>query len=148
MKALTVRQPWAWAIARGHKPIENRSWAPTYRGPLAIHAAAKWDDDAEYVLRLIVERIRAQGGTLPKTLADDLPYSGTGRIVAVVQFPSVCTARFGCDCGLWKVPAERHWQLTDARPIDGPEVRGQRGLWDVDLGNFYDANQREEIRHG
>jgi len=25
MKALTIRQPWAWAIARGHKNVENRA---------------------------------------------------------------------------------------------------------------------------
>jgi hypothetical protein len=24
--ALTVRNPWAWAIAHGGKPVENRSW--------------------------------------------------------------------------------------------------------------------------
>ncbi len=40
MKALTVRQPWAWALMEGGKDIENRKWATTYRGPLAIHAAA------------------------------------------------------------------------------------------------------------
>lgn len=37
MKALTVQQPWAWAIFNG-KTIENRTQAWTYRGPLAIHA--------------------------------------------------------------------------------------------------------------
>jgi hypothetical protein len=133
MKALTVRQPWAWAIARGHKPIENRSWTTSYRGPLAIHAAAKWDDDPEDALRTVVARVRAQGGTLPKTLADDLPYSGTGRIVAVVQFGDICTAMFGCDCGAWIWPGANHWQFADAQPIDGPVVRGRLGLWDVDL---------------
>ncbi|NYT68747.1 ASCH domain-containing protein [Pusillimonas noertemannii] len=39
MKALSIRQPWAWLIVHGHKPIENRSWRTTYRGPLLIHAA-------------------------------------------------------------------------------------------------------------
>ncbi|MCC7131370.1 MAG: ASCH domain-containing protein [Gemmatimonadales bacterium] len=40
MRALTVRQPWAWAIVSAGKDIENRSWATRYRGWLAIHAAA------------------------------------------------------------------------------------------------------------
>lgn len=40
MKALTVHQPWASLIALGHKRIETRSWSTSYRGPLAIHAAA------------------------------------------------------------------------------------------------------------
>ncbi|MHC4404130.1 MAG: ASCH domain-containing protein [Planctomycetota bacterium] len=38
MKALTICQPWAWAIIHGPKPVENRGWATKYRGPLAIHA--------------------------------------------------------------------------------------------------------------
>jgi hypothetical protein len=42
--ALTVRQPYASLIIAGLKPIENRTWATTYRGPLLIHAAVKLHD--------------------------------------------------------------------------------------------------------
>jgi hypothetical protein len=38
MRALSIRQPWAWLIVHGFKPVENRDWATDYRGPLAIHA--------------------------------------------------------------------------------------------------------------
>jgi hypothetical protein len=38
-KALSVRQPWAWAIAAGYKPVENRTWKVDYQGWIAIHAA-------------------------------------------------------------------------------------------------------------
>ncbi|RNL66261.1 hypothetical protein EFK50_01140 [Nocardioides marmoriginsengisoli] len=41
MKALTVQQPWAWAIIHGGKDVENRTQAWTYRGLLAIHAGAR-----------------------------------------------------------------------------------------------------------
>jgi len=41
MKALTLWQPWAQAIALGLKQIETRSWATNHRGPLAIHAAKR-----------------------------------------------------------------------------------------------------------
>lgn len=42
--ALSVRQPWAWAILCAGKDIENRSWQAVnhglhYRGRVAIHAA-------------------------------------------------------------------------------------------------------------
>lgn len=42
--ALSVRQPWAWAIIHGGKDIENRSWQAvnhglSVRGSVAIHAA-------------------------------------------------------------------------------------------------------------
>jgi len=47
MKALSVRQPWAWAIFHG-KPVENRSrraiWdGKPVRGRILIHAAKTFD---------------------------------------------------------------------------------------------------------
>jgi hypothetical protein len=42
MKAISVQQPWAWAIFNG-KPVENRTWSTSYRGPLLIHAGKKFD---------------------------------------------------------------------------------------------------------
>lgn len=39
MKALSVRQPWAWLIVNGLKDIENRNWSTRYRGPVLIHAS-------------------------------------------------------------------------------------------------------------
>lgn len=46
--ALSVREPWAWALTTGIKSVENRSWAfPAKRHPLpawiAIHASLGWD---------------------------------------------------------------------------------------------------------
>jgi len=43
MKCISLWQPWASAIALGHKRIETRSWSTNYRGPIAIHAAKRWD---------------------------------------------------------------------------------------------------------
>ncbi len=40
MKAITLWQPWASLLALGLKH-ETRSWATSYRGLIAIHAAAK-----------------------------------------------------------------------------------------------------------
>lgn len=39
MKALTLTQPWATAVALGSKRLETRAWSTNYRGPIAIHAA-------------------------------------------------------------------------------------------------------------
>lgn len=38
--ALSICQPWAWAIARGFKTVENRTWKTAHRGPIAIHASS------------------------------------------------------------------------------------------------------------
>src|SRR5262249_9778651 len=37
--ALSVRQPWAWAIIFAGKDIENRKWNTKFRGTFAVHAA-------------------------------------------------------------------------------------------------------------
>lgn len=39
-RALTVCQPWAWAIVAGFKSVENRTWDTKFRGTLAIHASS------------------------------------------------------------------------------------------------------------
>lgn len=43
MKALSVYQPTASAIALRAKRIETRPWATSYRGLIAIHAAKHWN---------------------------------------------------------------------------------------------------------
>ena len=39
MKAISIRQPWAWLIVHGGKDIENRSWKTNFRGRVLIHAS-------------------------------------------------------------------------------------------------------------
>ena len=43
MKALSIRQPWAWLIVNGYKDIENRTWPTNFRGKFLIHAGRKFD---------------------------------------------------------------------------------------------------------
>lgn len=38
MLALSIRQPWAWAILHAGKRIENRTWKTFHRGEILIHA--------------------------------------------------------------------------------------------------------------
>lgn len=51
MKALSIQQPWAWAILHAGKDWENRTWRTNYRGPLLIHAGKKQDSDGYDYLR-------------------------------------------------------------------------------------------------
>jgi len=39
VKALSIRQPWAWMILHGGKDIENREWPTRFRGRVLIHAS-------------------------------------------------------------------------------------------------------------
>jgi hypothetical protein len=54
MKAITLRQPWAWAIINAGKDIENRDWKTHSRGRVAIHAAVgmtrgQYEEACEYI---------------------------------------------------------------------------------------------------
>jgi len=51
MKALSVKQPWAWAIIHGGKTIENRSRRTHFRGTIAIHASAQPRREWEFPTR-------------------------------------------------------------------------------------------------
>lgn len=69
--ALSVRQPWAWAIIHAGKDIENRSWRAvnhglTKRGRVAIHASKgmtreEYVDASEFMLKLRIECPPARG---------------------------------------------------------------------------------------
>lgn len=41
MKAVSIKQPWAYLIAAGIKDIENRTWKPHFRGRIYIHVSGK-----------------------------------------------------------------------------------------------------------
>lgn len=52
--ALSIRQPWCWAIINAGKDVENRSWPTGVRGPVCLHAAkgmtnAEWDDAMDFI---------------------------------------------------------------------------------------------------
>ena len=46
MKALSIRQPWAWLICAGYKDVENRYWPTKFRGRIYVHAGMKLDNKA------------------------------------------------------------------------------------------------------
>lgn len=53
MKAISIRQPWAWLILNAGKDIENRTWATSVQGRVLIHASkgmalAEYDDAKEF----------------------------------------------------------------------------------------------------
>lgn len=131
MKALTVQQPWAWAIFHG-KAIENRTQQWTYRGPLAIHAGMRWSERGEHS-RLVLDAFERSCGAAPKH------WSATGAILGVVDLADVHPSA-GC-CAPWGESAyvehggrERrqivHLVLENPRLLDEPiPCKGALGLW-------------------
>ena len=123
MKALSVRQPWAWAVARGHKSVENRSWTTAHRGALLLHASMRVDLDA-CASPLILDA---------GWCADD-PVAAIGAIIAVVDLADVCAESAhgaGCACGTWARPGAYHWRLANPRVLARPLLAlGRLGLWE------------------
>lgn len=120
MKALTVRQPWAWAIFNGGKDVENRGFRPISlaRGErIAIHSSMSIEGygDAEGAVRRIMRRGARR---LPAMLYGHV--IGTVRVLGWVDdSPSP-----------WAQSGKRHWLLDDPQPLAEPiEVRGSLGLW-------------------
>ncbi|UVT31506.1 helix-turn-helix DNA binding protein [Mycobacterium phage Mask] len=127
MRAITVRQPWAWQIINQRKNIENRTRniAGKYRGPVAIHAALKPDQEA--LARLPMHA--------PEWVTA-LRVFDYGVILGVVDLVDVHEAMgsfcpqscrpWGESAGVW------HLVLANPRPIplnQQPRVRGALGLW-------------------
>lgn len=110
MKALTIRQPWADAIAHGEKRIENRSRRTNYTGTVLIHAGLGQDVNA-----------------LPPEMTAGWPDT-RGAIIAVADLVG-CHQAARC-CKPWGFPDVWHWELADVRvvPVRVP-AKGQLGLW-------------------
>jgi hypothetical protein len=110
MKALTIKQPWAWAIIFGGKDIENRSWRTRYRGALLIHAGAAYRADAS-----MPRRIRAPA-------RDKLEFSA---IIGVVELKDVVEK----SRSPW-FQGEYGFVLAEPRPLKPPiPCSGRLGLW-------------------
>jgi hypothetical protein len=120
IRALTIRQPWAELILRGRKPYELRSWKTKYRGPLAIHAAAKIDADEARELGLNPEKLTSSAFVGFVVLADVRPYTREdARLLKEKR------AGFG-----W-FPGNFSWVPRKPRCIPPIYAKGRLGLYKV-----------------
>jgi len=126
MRALTVRQPWAAAIVLAGKDVENRTWATSHRGLLAVHAGKVLPRE---VTSDLVADIHNVTGVRLRPLA-------TGAIIGVVDLVDChratdCAGEAGL-CSQWAEDGASawHWVLEAPRPVD-PAVpaTGALRLW-------------------
>ena len=54
MKALSIKQPWAYLIVNGYKDIENRTWPTNFRGRIYVHTGKSEDEFAYHWLERMV----------------------------------------------------------------------------------------------
>ena len=83
MKALSIRQPWAWEIVQGYKVVEFRSWKTNIREPILIHASTTVGKKQQEELRLEEERRWLQ--KIGKNLPDDFDRGGIIGMATLVD---------------------------------------------------------------
>jgi hypothetical protein len=112
VKALSVRQPWAYLIATGKKTVECRSWRTDYRGPLLICASGRaviYED----------ERLEAGNALCIVELVDVRPF--------LKKHCTMACMKYAPDPGSWA------WMFQKAILIDPFPVKGKLHIFEVGL---------------
>jgi hypothetical protein len=128
VKAISLWQPWASAIAAGGKCWETRSWYIRYRGVLAIHAAMKTSTELRALRAEEPFLTTLRGlGELPFGAIVAVAYLGdcvpTQRVAAGLDADELAFGDF--TAGRWA------WKLENITPLRAAiPARGSRGLWD------------------
>jgi hypothetical protein len=115
VKALSIKQPWAWAVIEAGKDVENRRKRTHYRGALFIHACLQDSLDGWHFLD-------ENGFQLPV----DPP---TGGIIGIVDLVD-CVQRYDSP---WAVEGYFHWILENPRARRFKPMQGKLGIFDIDL---------------
>lgn len=127
MRTLSIRQPWAWLIVNGHKPVENRDWSTEFRGQFLVHAS----------LTLTKKEYRSIAAQVFERFAIVLPAMEAlerGGVVGVVDLVECEGPQDMIDYGethqAWYTGAHA-FVLANARPLPFFPVKGQLGWFDV-----------------
>lgn len=123
MKALTVKQPWAWALIHGGKDVENRSRPTKHRGRLYIHAGRTYSQEG-------IDSLRSRG---------QWPASGGNVTGVVIGTVDVVDCHHADECGdtagfcsEWAMDDGYHWVLANPLPVEIPFLaKGKLGIWDL-----------------
>lgn len=123
MKALSIRQPWAWLITHGLKDVENRTWPTRFRGNVLIHAAkrmtqAEFDNAIAFASSI--------GADVSKVMTNTYKLE-RGGIVGVATI---------ADClrdstSPWQMPNCWGFRIANAKPLPLIPCKGALGFFEV-----------------
>lgn len=153
MKALSIRQPWAWlivrpdlvgaaraaAIAAGElKDIENRGWPTKYRGRVLIHAAkgmtrAEYEDGQD--------PLWSSGG--PSIELPAFEQLERGGIVGVTTIDACIAPRDRTS--LWHMGSAFGFHLFDTKPLPFIPCKGALGIFNVPADVAAQLRQMHEL---
>ena len=129
MKAISLWQPWASAIALGYKAIETRGWPTRHRGAIAIHAAKRWTRDERDMAKMLAEDHGLDGLLNPPrgcivAIADLVSVRPTEHLVDQITKRELMLGNY--------VHGRFGWMLENVRPLKQPvPFRGMQGLFEV-----------------
>jgi hypothetical protein len=121
IRALSIRQPWVWAIFNLGKDVENREWKDNnpnlpFRGDFLIHiSASKSKKD-----RVAYDTLRARGFDLPPFERMD-----RGGIVGAATLVDIVTDHPTA----WAAPGQKHLVLENVRPCPFIPCTGRLGFF-------------------
>lgn len=133
MKAISIKQPWAWMIADGTKTIETRTWSTGYRGEILIVSSkgkmlgvTQRVFDVRYPEAPVV--LYGQALAICR-LVDCRPMTGDDEIAAC--------------CPIY--PDAVSWMLEDIRKIEPFDVKGSLNIYEVEMPVDFDYELQERI---
>ena len=111
-EALTIKQPWAWAIIEAGKDVENRKQRTRHRGPLFIHAGLQdslegweWLDEMDIPLPV------------------DPPNGGVVGLVDLVDCAQGYDSR-------WAMEGHYHWVFDNPESLPFVPMKGDLFMFD------------------
>lgn len=143
MKALSIRQPWAWLIINGafnkigtheFKDVENRCWYSDYRGRLYIHASKTFDWDAliflkEFDINIFYQVINEFGIIYKSRYCDKLKCT-TGKFGGIIGYVEMTDCVKDHNSGWFFGPYG--FVLENAKPLPFFQCPGRLNFFDVD----------------
>lgn len=147
LRAITLWQPWASAIALGWKEIETRGRRTLHRGPIAIHAAKVWGPTQIAAARRLARVIDRN--------ADYFDREPRGAVVCVANLVDCVEMTEGLidetpalerAFGDWR-PGRWAWHFEDVQSLlaldPGPlELRGRQSMWTLKRGQALELRKR------
>lgn len=119
MKAISIRQPWAWAIVHAGKDVENRTWRTPFRGRVLIHAAA----------RVVPADYQSAIRTIAAITGRHEPGAGAVRLGGIIGEATVVDCVDGHGSPWFFGPYA--FVLADAKPLPFMPCRGRLGFFEV-----------------
>lgn len=132
MLALSIQQPWAWAICNLGKDIENRSWPTKVRGQFLIHTGKKVNKDGyDYI------------STILKYGLPPISELKTGGIVGIAEITGCVRSH---DSEWFFGPYG--FVLKNQKPLAFVPYKGRLGFFDVDYPNCVECGKPMAVMSG